>query len=242
MAELGERPLLDQPALAQDPHPVAQRLDLAQDVRREEDRLAALARLADGVAEGDLHERVEAARRLVEHQEVGAGAERGDELDLLAVPLRVVAHALAEVELEAVDELASVGAVDRAVQVGHELEALLARERGPQERLAGHVRQPAVRAHRVGPGIEPEDPRAPRRGPVQAEQQPDRGGLAGAVRPEVAVDLTGRDREVEPVEGQRRPVALGEPLGADDEVVRRYASVFLARLGATRAGSLGIFG
>ena len=243
VAQLLKRALLHQPALAQDADPVAQRLDLAQDVRREEDRLAAPARLADGVAERHLHQRVEAARGLVEHQQVGTGPEGGDELDLLAVPFRVVAHALSGVEVEALDELAPVRAVDGAVQVGHELEALLARERRPQQRLAGDVGQAAVRRHRVGPGIDPEHPRAAGARPVQTEEQPDGRRLSGPVRPQIAVDLTGGDRQVEPVEGERRPVALGEPLGVDDEVVRRrQASVLRARLGATRAGSLGIFG
>ena len=41
-----ERPLVDQPARAQDPDAVAQRLDLAEDVRGEEHRLPALLRLA----------------------------------------------------------------------------------------------------------------------------------------------------------------------------------------------------
>ena len=68
MAQLRQRAHLDQRAVAQDAHAVAQRLDLAQDVRRQKDRLAALPGLADAVAEGLLHERVEAGGGLVEER------------------------------------------------------------------------------------------------------------------------------------------------------------------------------
>src|SRR6266545_22496 len=63
VAQVGERSLVDEPPLAQDPDAVADRLDLAEDVRREEDRLAPISRLSDGLAKRHLHQRVEAARR-----------------------------------------------------------------------------------------------------------------------------------------------------------------------------------
>ena len=70
---------------AEDADPVAERLDLAEDVRREEDGLAALLRLAHRLPEGHLHQRIETAGRLVEDQQVGAARERRDQLHLLAV-------------------------------------------------------------------------------------------------------------------------------------------------------------
>ena len=54
----------------------------------------------DLAVEDQLHERVEAARRLVEEVEVGGRREGGDERDLLPVALRVGAALLARVELE----------------------------------------------------------------------------------------------------------------------------------------------
>src|SRR6266545_5633386 len=48
VAQLGERALLDQAALPQDADAIAQRLDLAEDVRGEEDGLAALLGLVHG--------------------------------------------------------------------------------------------------------------------------------------------------------------------------------------------------
>ena len=43
VAQLGQRPLLDEAAVAQDADAIAERLDLAEDVRGQEDGLAALA-------------------------------------------------------------------------------------------------------------------------------------------------------------------------------------------------------
>ena len=67
--------------------------------------------------------------------------------------------------------------------------------------------------------------------PVQAEQQPDRRRLAGAVRAEVAVDLARADGQVERVERERLAVALGQPLGADR---RRHRSDVVSPLSASR--------
>ena len=59
VAQLGERPGLDRPAGADDAHPVAQRLDLGEDVAREQHGPPVLARLLDAVLEDRLHERIE---------------------------------------------------------------------------------------------------------------------------------------------------------------------------------------
>jgi len=69
VSHLRQCPHLDQQALAQDSDPIAERLDLAQDVRGQEDCLAPLARLMDAKTKGLFHERVEPARRLVEYEQ-----------------------------------------------------------------------------------------------------------------------------------------------------------------------------
>ena len=99
VAQLLQRPLVDQPPVPEDPDAVADRLDLAEDVRGQEDRLPARLGLLDAFAERHLHQRVEPARRLVEQQQVRARRERRDQLDLLAVALRERADLLAGVEL-----------------------------------------------------------------------------------------------------------------------------------------------
>jgi len=105
VAHLGQGPHLDQDAVAQDADTVAQRFDLAQDVRREKDGLATLVGLVDADTEGLLHEGIEPGGRLVEDEQVGPGHEGGDELELLAVALRVGPDLLGRVEVEAGDEL-----------------------------------------------------------------------------------------------------------------------------------------
>ena len=72
-----------------------------------------------------------------------------------------------------------------------------------------------MRVDGVLPGVDPEQPGAAGGRSVQAEQQPDRGRLAGAVGPEVPVHLALGDLEREPVERERVPVALAELLGPD---------------------------
>jgi hypothetical protein len=62
---------LDEFAVAEDRDTIRERLDFAQDVRRKEHRLPASPRLADAFAERFLPERVQAARRLVEDEQIG---------------------------------------------------------------------------------------------------------------------------------------------------------------------------
>ena len=75
--------LADEPAVAQHRDPVADLVDLIEEVRHEQDRDAALLQLADDAEElGHLVE-VEARRRLVEHEHLDVDRDRagdGDEL------------------------------------------------------------------------------------------------------------------------------------------------------------------
>jgi hypothetical protein len=75
--QLHHGPHFDQHSFPQDRYPVAQRFHFAQDVRGKKDRLPALASLADAAAELLLHQRVQARRRLVEDEQVGAGHQGG---------------------------------------------------------------------------------------------------------------------------------------------------------------------
>jgi hypothetical protein len=211
--QLGERPLIDEPPAPQDPDAVAHGLDLAEDVRGEQDRLPALLGLLRARSERHLHQRVETARRLVQQQEIRAGGERRDQLYLLTIALGERSHLLARVQLEALDEPIAVGGVGAAMQPGQELERLPARQRRPQERLPGDVREPPVRGDRLRPGVDAEQLGPAGRRAVEPEQESDRGRLAGAVRPEVAVYLALLDDQIELVERDRLAVALGEALG-----------------------------
>ena len=87
-------------------HPVAERLDLGQDVAGQQHGAAVgLALGVDPLLEDRLHQRVEAGGRLVEEQQLDVGGERGDQGDLLPVALGVGAALLARVEVEALEQL-----------------------------------------------------------------------------------------------------------------------------------------
>ena len=157
MPHLGQRPHLHELSRPQDAHPVAERLHLAQDVRGEEHRLAAAARLPDALPERLLHQRIEPARRLVQDEQVGAGHQRGNEDDLLPVPLGVGADLLGGIEVEPGDQLVPVRLIDAPLDTPEELKGLGAGEGRPQVRLAGHEGEAAVRLDRLAVAVEAED-------------------------------------------------------------------------------------
>jgi hypothetical protein len=215
VAQLAQAALLDHTAVAQDADPIAHRLDLAEDVRGEEDRLAALLGLAHRLAERDLHQRIQSAGRLVEDQQIGTAGERADQLDLLAIALRQRAHLLVGVELEALDERVAVGGVRAPAQLREVRERLGARQRRPQERLAGHVGDAVVGFDRIAPCVDAQQLGAAGARPVQPEQEPDRRRLAGPVRSQISIDLARLDGQVERVERKRVAVALREAFCPD---------------------------
>ena len=215
---VGQRARLDQLPFPQDTHAVAERLDLAHDVGREEHGLTPVTGLSDAGAKGLLHQRIEAARGLVEDEQVGADHQRADEDDLLAVPPGIGTDLLVRIEVEAGDQLVAVGLVDLPVNPPEQVQRLGTGQRGPEVGFPGDVGEAAVRLHRSGPAVEAEDLAAPRRGLRQAQQEADRRRLAGAVGAEVADHLARPDLEVEIVERHHVAEALGEAIGADCHV------------------------
>ena len=93
--EVGERPLVADPAELDDREPVAQLLDLAHQVGREQDRDPVGRQPPDQVAHVAHAGRVEAGRGLVEEQEARPAQERPGEPEALAHPVRVAADAVA---------------------------------------------------------------------------------------------------------------------------------------------------
>ena len=71
-----------------------------------------------------------------------------------------------------------------------------------------------MRLDQLAPAVEPEDLGPSGAGLDQAEQEPDRRGLAGAVGAEVAERLARRDLEVEVLQGGDGAEMLGQALGA----------------------------
>ena len=201
VAHLGERPHFHEPSRAQDRDSVAQRLHLAQDVRGQEDGLAVLAGLRHALAECAFLQRIQAARRLVQEQQIGPRHEPGDQNELLPVPLRVGTHLLGRIELEALDQQVPVGDVDVPMDATQQVERLSSGERGPEVDLARHVRDAPVGLDRICLAVDTEDLRPARRGSDEPEQQADRGGLTGAVRAQVPDHLSLRDVEAQGDQG-----------------------------------------
>src|SRR5690606_11971308 len=151
VAQVGQRTALHGPALADDAHAVAQLLHLAEDVRGQQHGPAAVPLLGDATLEDLLHQRVEPGGRLVQDQQVDVGGERGDQGDLLPVPLGVGAALLGRVQLEAVDQLGAAARVQAAAQASVEVDDLAAGEVAPERHVAGDVGDPAVDLHGVRP-------------------------------------------------------------------------------------------
>ena len=85
--------------------------------------------------------------------------------------------------------------------------------------IARYVRQAAVQGDGVAPRVAAEQPCDARVGAQPAEQHPDRGRLARAVGAEEAVHLTGRDLQVEAVEGAGLAEGLDQVVNVDRAVV-----------------------
>jgi hypothetical protein len=157
-------------------------LDLTQDVRRQEHRLPGGARLGHAAAERLFHKRVEPAGGLVEHEQVRARHQGGDEQYLLLVALGVSPHFLGRVKIETLDQLVAVRGVDPALDPPQEMNRLEPGERGPQAGLAGDVSEPPVCLDGLALAVEPEDLRPPRRRPGQ-RSTPGRGRVARNASP-----------------------------------------------------------
>ena len=83
--------------------------------------------------------------------------------------------------------------------------------------LVGQVADPALDLERIAQRVEAGDLGAPAGRLGQAEQHQDRRRLARAVGPEDADDLAGADLEIDMVDREVGAVALGQPLGPDDD-------------------------
>ena len=145
----------NQATLPNDAHPSAGLLDLAHNVRGKENGATLVARLRHHRFEDLLVERIEAAGRLVEDQHARAVHEGLDQHHLALVSGRVLAELAAQVEVETLDELLEIGAVDPPAQVGEVLEDLTTGEARIQGWLAGDVADELLDLQRLLPAIEP---------------------------------------------------------------------------------------
>ncbi len=153
--------------------------------------------------------------RLVEDEQLDVGGERGDEGDLLPVALGVGPALLARVEVEALQQLGAAPGVEAAAEPAEQVDDLAAGQVGPQRDVAGHVREAAVQFRGVAPRVAAEQPGGAGVGAQQPEQDPDGGGLPGAVGPEEAVHLPGPTDRSSPSSARVRPERLDQCVYAD---------------------------
>ena len=195
------------------------RLDLGQDVRREQHGVLHGEAL-DELAHVDALQRVEAARRLVEDQDLRVRQERHREAGALAQTAREVADEVARAVLEA-DALQHRGDAQPRLLAGHAVECGLQREHlldavlAVQRHGLGQVADPTPDLHRLAQDVEARDARRAGRGGQVARQHAHGGRLARAIRPEEPDDLPSLDAEADVVDRTQGAEAAGEVLDFD---------------------------
>jgi hypothetical protein len=115
-----------------------------------------------------------------------------------------------------VQQLVAATPVEAAAQLTEQVDGFPAGEVGPEADVARHVRQPAVQADRVAPRVGAEHLGVAGVAAEQPEQDPDGGGLSGAVGPEEAVHLPLLDPQIQPVECPDRAERLDQVADRDD--------------------------
>src|SRR5581483_1281459 len=168
-------------SVADDADAVAGALNLAEDVRGEENRLAGGARLGHHPVELELVERVEPAGRLIQNQQPRVVHEGLDQANLLLVAARILLELLAQVEVQARGQRFRIATVDAAAQVAQILQNLAAGEVRIERELPRQVADLTVDGDALAVAVHTEDEGAARSGPDEVEEKPDGGRLAGAV-------------------------------------------------------------
>ena len=198
---------------------VGDRLDLLQDVGRDEEGLGAaqplhvLAELLDLVG-------VEARRGLVHDQHLRVVQQGLGQPHPLLVALRELADGLLEHEVEGADLDDRLDAVPERPR-GHlaglaeEAEQLERRHVGVERPVLGQVAEPLRRLDALLPHVEPGDRGAARARREKAGEHAHQGGLAGPVRPQEGHHLPLGNRERRVFDRDEGPVVLAQPVGVD---------------------------
>ncbi len=183
---------------------------LVHQVAGDEDRLALGRELLHQVPDPQHAFRVQPVDRLVEQQHLRVAEHRGRDAEPLAHAERETARPLARhvLQPDQGEHLVNAGPW-QALSLGQEQQVIAGaaarvHRLGLQQRADG-----AQRVGQVAVVAAVNRRRAPLR-PVQAEDQPHGGGLAGAVGPEEAGDLTRGDGERQVIDRRLVAVTLGE--------------------------------
>src|SRR5439155_1539057 len=199
----------DEPPPQEDRDPVADELDLAQEVRVEQDGDAAAAKLLEQLADGAAPDRIERARRLVQEQERRRADQRLRDAEPLLHALRHLLHAAATRIREADQPQQLVPLVRAAARSGEALVQLQHLVGGIPAREAEELREVAQRAARLArAGGQPADLGGAAGRADEAAGDLDERRLAGAVGPEQSDQLALANLEIDPSERLDGSVAL----------------------------------
>ena len=231
--QVGDRALVEHAAGADDRDAVAQLLDLAHQVAREQHGHALVGEPADQHAHVAHPRRVEPGGRLVEQQQPRRAQQRPGDAEALAHAVRVAADLVlgAAGEVDGVERLVDpvLGAV--AVERRHQLEVAAPAQVRVEARRLDEARDAVEGASALEQRIAAEEARGALVGPDQPEQHPQRRRLAGPVGSEVAVDVAGAHGQVDVVDRRDVAVALDQPARLDRG--RRHHSPLAAFSAAT---------
>src|SRR5690606_8608983 len=212
--QLVGRPLGDDLAVYEDRHPIAHRLDLMEEVAREEDRDPLLCgEPADHPEDLGHTLRVDGRRRLVEDQHPRVLHQRVGQAEPLLHPSRVLTDELvagngeSDLLQEGMDPV--LGVLD-AVEADGESEVLPAGHRVVEADRVGQEPDPALHLERMTAWVEPQHLHLTARGFDETQAHEDRGRLAGTVGSEEAEDLPGGDVEIQVVHHLVPVVGLGQ--------------------------------
>ena len=139
-------------AIAQDAHAVAYRLNFAQDMRRQKHGFALIAIFVHHRVESLLHQRIEAAGRLVQDQELGRMHHGDDEPQFALIARRQVAHAFGRIQVKAFRQFVGMlyDAPRFAADAGDIVDDLVTRAPLPQAELRRKETDALVDFHAVG--------------------------------------------------------------------------------------------
>src|SRR6266568_4285421 len=217
--DVGERAVHQFPASRDDAQLVAQLLRLLHDVRGEEHGRAAVAQLEHHVLEHLGVHRIEPRERLVQDHERRLVQHGRDELHLLLHPLGELVDAprppVAQAQpLEPYERALARHPSFHAFHFREEHEHIHDPHLAVQSTLLGEVSNPGRVV--AGGAALAEQAHLPRVGEDDVQDHAERGRLAGAVRPEQAVDSGRRDRERQAIHGGVARELLGHAVEHDD--------------------------
>lgn len=196
------------PAVLDEDNVVQHALDVADQVRGEQDRRAALIiredRIQYVVPRGGVH----AADWLVKQIQARGAAHDENELHLFERALAHGAERFFRVDLQTAQHLFGALGAEIVVKILEKLDRV--RDAHPAAQIRA-LRQIGNDALRFGAGQHPVDAHLAGRRREQAVCELDQRALARTVRPEQPHDAPGHDRKRRPVQGRKSAVLLAKP-------------------------------